>query len=248
MNLTGKVALITGGAFGIGESITRKLASLGAHVVINYNKSVQPAQTLKSELEALGSQVEIVQANISSFEEAAQLVEKAIARFGRIDILVNNAGITQDSLIMRMNEDQFDQVIQTNLKGSWAMSKHVIKYMVKQRAGKIINISSVVALTGSAGQTNYAASKAGVIGLTKALAREVAKRGITVNAIAPGLIRTQMTASLDEAILKSYLEQIPMGRPGEAEEVANLVGFLASDLANYITGQTIAIDGGMVMY
>jgi 3-oxoacyl-[acyl-carrier protein] reductase len=247
MNLKGKVALVTGGAAGIGEAITRKLAAYGCDVFVNYNTSAAAANALIEELGASGSKIAAKQANVASFSDAEQLIEAVVATFGRLDIVVNNAGVTQDTLIIRMTEADYDKVLDTNLKGTWNVSKHAAKIMIKQKSGKIINIASVVGEIGNAGQTNYAASKAGVIGFTKALAREVAKRGITVNAVAPGFIRSAMTDKLPEETLAKYLEQIPLSRPGEAEEVAELIAFLASEQANYITGQVINVDGGMVM-
>jgi 3-oxoacyl-[acyl-carrier protein] reductase len=248
MNLTDKVAIVTGGASGIGREISLKLASLGAIVIINYNTSSTKAQELVDELTAAGHQAACIQANISSFEESQKLIDFAIEKYGKLDILVNNAGITADTLILRMKEEEFDKVIEVNLKGTWNCCKHASKYMSKQRTGKIVNIASVVGIMGNAGQTNYCASKAGVIGLTKSLARELAKRNVCVNAVAPGFIQTKMTEGLDQALVEQYLANIPLGRLGEATDVANLVAFLSSDMSDYITGQVINVDGGLVMY
>ncbi|NLD25742.1 MAG: 3-oxoacyl-[acyl-carrier-protein] reductase [Acholeplasmataceae bacterium] len=247
MNLSDKVAIVTGGANGIGREIVHILAAQGAKVIINYRSSEDAAKNLQAELADNQCQVDIFRADVASFSEAEKLVEYVVEKYGRVDILVNNAGITADNLIMRMNEDDFDRVIDVNLKGTWNCSKHAAKYMVKQRSGKIINISSVVGLIGNAGQSNYAASKAGIIGLTKSLARELAKRNINVNAVAPGFIQTQMTANLSEELVKGITENIPLGRLGEPRDVANLVAFLCSEEANYLTGQVINVDGGMVM-
>jgi len=247
MDFNGKVVLITGGAKGIGLAIARAFALQHATVVINYNSSSQAAIAFQNEMQALGHSVHIFQGNVASFTESEALIQKTVEQCGRLDILVNNAGITKDTLILRMNEADFDQVIDTNLKGAWNMSKHALKVMAKQRYGRIVNIASVVGLIGSSGQSNYAASKAGLLGLTKSLAREYAKRGITVNAIAPGFIQTQMTDSLDPAVAEYYLAQIPMGRVGKTEEVAHAVCFLASEEASYITGQVLTVDGGLVM-
>lgn len=247
MNLTGKVAIVTGGATGIGRAIVQKLASLGATVVINYNSSRDASQALVDELSKEGHTVDCVQANVAKFEDAENLVNYAVEKYSRVDILVNNAGITRDNLIMRMDESDFDQVIDVNLKGVWNTSKHASRVMMKQRAGKIINISSVVALMGNAGQSNYCAAKAGVIGLTKSLARELSKRNITVNAVAPGFIKTKMTDVLDDKIVEQIANNIPLSRMGEPSDVANAVAFLASNLADYITGQVLNVDGGLVM-
>lgn len=247
MNLTGKVAIVTGGATGIGRAIVQKLASLGATVVINYNSSRDASQALVDELSKEGHTVDCVQANVAKFEDAENLVNYAVEKYSRVDILVNNAGITRDNLIMRMDESDFDQVIDVNLKGVWNTSKHASRVMMKQRAGKIINISSVVALMGNAGQSNYCAAKAGVIGLTKSLARELSKRNITVNAVAPGFIKTKMTDILDDKIVEQIANNIPLSRMGEPSDVANAVAFLASNLADYITGQVLNVDGGLVM-
>lgn len=248
MDLTGKIAIVTGGATGIGRGIVQKLASLGATVVINYNSSRDASEELVNELKAQGHNAECVQANVAKFEDAEKLINFTVEKFGRVDILVNNAGITKDNLIIRMDESDFDKVIEVNLKGTWNMAKHASKVMMKQRSGKIVNIASVVALMGNIGQSNYVASKAGVIGLTKSLARELAKRNVNVNAIAPGFIQTKMTEVLDEKVKEQISNNIPLARLGEASDIANAVAFLVSDLSNYITGQVLNVDGGLVMY
>lgn len=245
--LKDKVAIVTGGTRGIGRAIALKLADHGANIVINYRNSDKEAEELKAILEGKGVKVLTVKCDISNFEDSKNLMEKCKEVFGKIDILVNNAGITKDTLIMRMKEEDFDNVIDVNLKGSFNCAKHASAIMLKQRFGKIINMTSVVGIAGNAGQVNYAASKAGVIGLTKSLAKELGSRGITVNAVAPGFINTDMTASLSEKVKEEASKNIPLKRLGDPEDVANLVGFLASDAANYITGQVINVDGGMVM-
>lgn len=248
MNLNNKVAIVTGGATGIGREIVKNLAKLGATVVINYNRSHEKSLELIEELTSQGLKVDHVQANVANFEQAQKLIDFTIDKYKTIDILINNAGITADGLIMRMSEEDFDKVIEVNLKGTWNTCKLASRVMSKNKTGKIVNITSVVGLIGNAGQTNYAASKAGVIGLTKSLARELAKRNICVNAVAPGFINTKMTENLPEEIVNYYLNNIPMGRLGNPQDVSNLVGFLCSDLANYITGQVMNVDGGLVMY
>ena len=245
--LKDKVAIVTGGTRGIGRAIALKLADQGANIVINYINSDKEAEELKSILEGKGVKVLTVKCDISNFEDSKNLMDKCKEVFGKIDILVNNAGITKDTLIMRMKEEDFDSVIDVNLKGTFNCAKHASAIMLKQRFGKIINMTSVVGIAGNAGQVNYAASKAGVIGLTKSLAKELGSRGITVNAVAPGFINTDMTASLSEKVKEEASKNIPLKRLGDPEDVANLVGFLASDAANYITGQVINVDGGMVM-
>lgn len=245
--LKDKVAIVTGGTRGIGRSIALKLADHGANIVINYRNSDKEAEELKAILEEKGVKVLTVKCDISNFEDSKNLMDKCKEVFGKIDILVNNAGITKDTLIMRMKEEDFDNVIDVNLKGTFNCAKHASAIMLKQRFGKIINMTSVVGIAGNAGQVNYAASKAGVIGLTKSLAKELGSRGITVNAVAPGFINTDMTASLSEKVKEEASKNIPLRRLGDPEDVANLVGFLASDAANYITGQVINVDGGMVM-
>lgn len=245
--LKDKVAIVTGGTRGIGRAIALKLADQGANIVINYRNSDKEAEELKSILEGKGVKVLTVKCDISNFEDSKNLMDKCKEVFGKIDILVNNAGITKDTLIMRMKEEDFDNVIDVNLKGTFNCAKHASAIMLKQRFGKIINMTSVVGIAGNAGQVNYAASKAGVIGLTKSLAKELGSRGITVNAVAPGFINTDMTASLSEKVKEEASKNIPLKRLGDPEDVANLVGFLASDAANYITGQVINVDGGMVI-
>ena len=245
--LKDKVAIVTGGTRGIGRAIALKLADHGANIVINYRNSDKEAEALKAILEEKGVKVLTVKCDISNFEDSKNLMYKCKEVFGKIDILVNNAGITKDTLIMRMKEEDFDNVIDVNLKGTFNCAKHASAIMLKQRFGKIINMTSVVGIAGNAGQVNYAASKAGVIVLTKSLAKELGSRGITVNAVAPGFINTDMTASLSEKVKEEASKNIPLKRLGDPEDVANLVGFLASDAANYITGQVINVDGGMVM-
>ncbi|XZL29196.1 3-oxoacyl-[acyl-carrier-protein] reductase [Clostridium perfringens] len=245
--LKDKVAIVTGGTRGIGRAIALKLADKGANIVINYRNSDKEAEELKAILEEKGVKVLTLKCDISNFEDSKNLMNKCKEVFGKIDILVNNAGVTKDNLIMRMKEEDFDNVIDVNLKGTFNCAKHASAIMLKQRFGKIINMTSVVGIAGNAGQVNYAASKAGVIGLTKSLAKELGSRGITVNAVAPGFINTDMTASLSEKVKEEASKNIPLKRLGDPEDVANLVGFLASDAANYITGQVINVDGGMVM-
>ncbi|MCQ2372502.1 MAG: 3-oxoacyl-[acyl-carrier-protein] reductase [Phascolarctobacterium sp.] len=247
MRLEGKKALVTGASRGIGKAIALALAAEGADVVVNYAGSKAAAEAVAAEIEAMGRKALVVQADISSNEAATAMVDQAVKEFGRIDILVNNAGITRDGLLMRMKEEDWDAVLTTNLKGVFNCTKAAVKYMMKQKAGHIVSISSVVGLTGNAGQANYAAAKAGVIGFTKAVAKEVAARGITVNAVAPGFIQTDMTAVLNEKQVEAMLATIPLKKLGQPEDIAKAVIFLASDDANYITGQTLHVDGGMVM-
>lgn len=250
MDLTNKYALVTGGSQGIGKAVCLKLASLGANIAINYidianNKEI--ALETKKEVEAYGVKAMIVSADVSSFEQTEAMFKEVMEEFGRIDILVNNAGITKDALMMRMKEADFDAVINVNLKGTWNCMKHVTRIMMKQKYGKIISMASVVGVMGNAGQVNYSASKAGVIGMTMSLAREVASRGINVNAVAPGFIQTDMTAVLSDDVKKELTRNIPLGTLGTVEDVANTVAFLASDESRYITGQVIHVDGGMAM-
>lgn len=245
--LNGKVAIVTGASRGIGKAIAVTLASQGAAVIINYNGSEQKANKVKDEIEANGGTAAIYQCNVSDYDKCEAFIYSIIKEYGRLDILVNNAGITRDGLLMKMTEEDFDQVINTNLKGTFHTIRFAVRQMLKQRNGRIINISSVVGVSGNAGQANYAASKAGMIGLTKAAAREVASRGITVNAIAPGFIETDMTEILPEKIKESSIAQIPLGKFGKPEQVAAAVAFLASEEAGYITGQVLHVDGGMVM-
>ncbi|MEF9940329.1 MAG: 3-oxoacyl-[acyl-carrier-protein] reductase [Clostridium sp.] len=245
--LIGKIAVVTGGSRGIGRQIALTMGSEGAIVIVNYNGSAAKAEEVVSEILAAGGQAEAVQCNVSEYAKAEELMKYVIGKYKRIDILVNNAGITKDNLLMKMSEEEFDAVIATNLKGAFNCTKHVSRQMLKQRGGRIINISSVSGVIGNAGQANYCASKAGVIGLTKSVARELGSRGITVNAIAPGFIETEMTDVLPEEVKKTMGEQIPLKHFGKTEDIADAAVFLASDKAGYITGQVICVDGGMAM-
>ena len=245
--LTGKTAVVTGGSRGIGRAICLKLAGQGANIVLNYAGNAAAAEGTRAACEALGVRALAVQGDVADPAACNALIDTAIEAFGQVDILVCNAGITRDNLLMRMSDEEFQKVIDTNLKGTFHCMRAVIRPMMKKRRGRIISISSVVGLMGNAGQINYAASKAGVIGMTRSLAREVASRGITVNAVAPGFIRTDMTDVLSDAVKEGILHSIPLGKLGEAEDVANTVLFLASDEAAYITGQVLSVDGGMAM-
>ena len=247
MHLKDKIAIVTGGSRGIGKEICLKFASLGANLVINYIGDKTQAEDTKAECEKLGAKVALSEGDVSKMADCEKLFQTAMDTFGRVDILVNNAGITRDNLLMRMSEEEFDAVIAINLKGTFNCMKQAARPMMKQKYGKIIDMASVVGVTGNAGQVNYAASKAGVIGMTKSMAKELANRGVTVNAIAPGFIRTAMTDVLSDDVKAEITRVIPMGVMGETEDVANLAAFLASDASRYITGQVINVDGGMVM-
>ena len=245
--LKGKCAVITGASRGIGKCIATKFAKEGANVVINYRNNEEEALKVKQELEDLGSQVLVVKADVSELEQAENLIKEAKKEFERVDILVNNAGITKDNLIIRMKEEDFDSVIKTNLKGAFNCLKAVTPIMLKQKYGKIVNVASVVGVVGNPGQVNYCASKAGLIGMTKSLAKEIGSRNITVNAIAPGFIDTDMTKILSDDQKKKILSQIPLNKFGNVEDIANVALFLGSENSNYITGQVIHVDGGMAM-
>lgn len=247
MMLENQVALVTGAGRGIGKAIALLLADEGAFVVVNYNGSEARAMETVNQIQDKGGRAEAIRCNVSDFAACREMVEGIISRHGRLDILVNNAGITRDNLLMKMSEEEFDAVIDTNLKGAFNCMKHISRQMIKQRSGRIINISSVSGVAGNAGQANYSASKAGIIGLTKTAAREMAARGITVNAIAPGFIRTDMTDVLSDGVKDSIMEKIPMKHFGDPEDIAQTALFLASKHAKYITGQVICVDGGMVM-
>lgn len=245
--LEGKVAVVTGASRGIGKAVALRLAKEKATVVINYNGSCEKAEETVREIEAMGGTACAMQCDVSDFQACEKFFQEVTERYGRVDILVNNAGVTRDGLLMKMSEEDFDRVVDTNLKGTFNCIRFVTRTMLRQKSGHIINMSSVVGIAGNAGQANYAASKAGVIGLTKSAARELASRGITVNAVAPGFIETDMTAVLSEKVREATAAQIPLGHFGQAEDVAELVAFLASDRAGYITGQIINVDGGMAM-
>lgn len=247
MSLSGKVAVVTGGSRGIGRAICLRLAEMGAKVVVNYVSQPDAAQETVNAIQAKNGQAEIAQFNVANDAEVQDAFKKILDDNGHIDILVNNAGITRDGLLLKMKEEQWDQVLDTNLKGAFNCTRAVSRTMMKQRWGRIINISSVVGFAGNAGQANYAAAKAGMVGLTKSVARELASRGVTVNGVAPGYIVTDMTSGLTEEITEKIKSEIPMGSLGEAEDVAAAVAYLASDDARYVTGQFIHVNGGMFM-
>jgi len=243
--LENKTALITGGSRGIGAAIVRKFANQGANVAFTYHSSSAKADAIVEELSGLEVTVKAYQSDASSYEQAENLVKSVLEDFGRVDVLINNAGITRDTLMLRMNEEQWDAVIQTNLKSCFNLTKHILRPMMKNRAGSIINMSSVVGVSGNAGQANYAASKAGIFGFTKSIAKEVGSRNIRCNAIAPGFIETEMTGQLDEKLVAEWKKSIPMRRGGQANEVADACVFLGSDLSSYVSGQTINVCGAM---
>ncbi len=245
--LEGKVALVTGAGRGIGREIALTFAGYGADVIVNYNGSAQKAAEVVAGIESMGRKAAAVQCSVEDYEACGKMINEMLALFGHIDILVNNAGITRDNLMVKMPEEDFDAVIATNLKGTFNTIRHIYRPFIKQRSGRIINLSSVSGLLGNAGQSNYAASKAGVIGLTKSMAKELASRNITVNAVAPGYIETDMTQAMSGPAKEAVIGQIPLKRAGNAKDVAEMAAFLASDKASYITGQVISVDGGMAI-
>ncbi|MEG0874930.1 MAG: 3-oxoacyl-[acyl-carrier-protein] reductase [Clostridiales bacterium] len=245
--LKGQIAIITGAARGIGRAIALELSTLGANIVVNHIGNKDEALSVVAECENMGVKAIAIEADVADNAQVEAMVKETMNTFGRVDILVNNAGITKDNLLMRMSEDDFDAVINTNLKGAFICMKQVNRIMLKQRYGRIINISSVVGISGNPGQTNYAASKAGIIGMTKTVAKEMASRGITVNAIAPGFIKTKMTEDLPANIVENLTQNIPLGKLGEPCDIARTVAFLAGVGGRYITGQVLCVDGGMVM-
>ena len=245
--MEGRVALVTGASRGIGRAIALKLAALGTRVTVNYRSGEAAADEVVATITSAGGEARAFRADVSDEEAATSLVKGVVATYGQLDILVNNAGITRDNIMARMKADDFDAVLATNLRSCWLMCRAALRVMMRARYGRIVNISSVTALMGNAGQSNYAASKAGIIGMSKSLAREIASRGITVNVVAPGFIATDMTAELSEDLLETARAHIPLGRMGQPSEVAAAVAFLASDEAKYITGQTLNVDGGMYM-
>lgn len=242
-----KIAVVTGASRGIGRAIALRLAKEGAFVILNFNGSEERAREVVAEIEAAGGKAEAIRCDVSDFHGAEAFFAEIIKKYGRVDILINNAGITRDGLLMRMSEEDFDRVIAINLKGAFNCIRHVSRQMIKQRSGRIVNISSVSGVMGNAGQANYCASKAGIIGLTKSAARELSARGITVNAVAPGFIDTEMTRVLSDQVKEHAVGQIPLGHFGRPEDIAEAVAFLASDRAGYITGQVLSVDGGMAM-
>lgn len=245
--LAGKVALVTGAGRGIGRAVARRLSGDGALVLVNYNGSRERALEVVEEIRSAGGQGEALGCDVSDYEACGRLVEDVIARYGHVDILVNNAGITRDNLILRMSEEEYDRVLDVNLKGAFNTIRHLSRFFLKQRSGKIINVSSVSGIMGNPGQANYAASKAGLIALAKSVAQEVGSRGIRANAIAPGFIETAMTAALPDDVRAEWCKKIPLRRGGQVEDIANVATFLASDMASYVTGQVIQVDGGMNM-
>jgi 3-oxoacyl-[acyl-carrier protein] reductase len=245
--LEGKKVIVTGGSRGIGKGIVKKMAENGADVAFTYRSSADQAKILEKELQEMGILARAYQSDAADYDQSQQLIQQVLKDFGRVDILINNAGITKDNLLLRMSEEDFDQVVRINLKSVFNMTKAVIRPMMKQRSGSIINISSIVGIRGNAGQANYAASKAGIIGFTKSVAQEMGGRNIRCNVVAPGFIETEMTAALDNKVLEDWKKQIPLKRTGKPEDVANACVFLASPLSDYITGQVLVVDGGMLM-
>ena len=245
--LEGKTAIITGGSRGIGKGIVEIFAQHGANVAFTYNSSAAPAEQLAQQIAAMGVKAKAYKSNAASFEQSHELVKAVLEDFGGIDVLINNAGITKDNLLMRMGEDDFDQVIEVNLKSVFNMTKAALRTFLKQKSGSIINMSSIVGVRGNAGQANYAASKAGIIGFTKSIAAELGSRNIRCNAIAPGFIATEMTEKLDPEVVKGWSDSIPLKRPGTPEDIANATVFLASDMSTYISGQVLSVCGGMLM-